>query len=148
MVGAYMNDPLWIAEYTVYLEQNFCVGHNDHHCIQMVRGSTDSRPHLTILRSRCISPPCTPWPWRSSSSLRTFATSTSLPVVAPSPPCKQLFIFRRSIYVLKLKDRYLQKKQFLMSIRLSGIQSKGTAGMYLYFKPMMVVSTIVDSLFI
>ena len=112
MVGAYMNDPLWIAEYTVYLEQNFCVGHNDHHCIQMVRGPTDSWPYLTILRSRCISPPCTPWPWRSSSSLRTFATSTSLPVVAPSPPCKQLFIFKRRIYVLKLKDKYLQKENF------------------------------------
>merc|ERR1711874_376891 len=36
-VGAYMNDPLWIAEYVVYLEQNFCVGHNDHHCIDMVQ---------------------------------------------------------------------------------------------------------------
>ena len=29
MVGAYMTDPLWIAEYTLYLEQNFCVGHPD-----------------------------------------------------------------------------------------------------------------------
>ena len=38
MVQAYMTDPLWISEYTVYLEQNFCVGHNDHHCIGMVRG--------------------------------------------------------------------------------------------------------------
>ena len=37
MVGLYMNDPLWISEYTVYLEQNFCVGHNDHHCVDMVR---------------------------------------------------------------------------------------------------------------
>merc|ERR1719510_1765025 len=24
VVGAYMTDPLWIAEYTLYLEQNFC----------------------------------------------------------------------------------------------------------------------------
>merc|ERR1712062_802532 len=37
LVGAYMGDPLWISEYTVYLEQNFCVGHNDHHCIDMVQ---------------------------------------------------------------------------------------------------------------
>ena len=37
LVGAYMTDPLWISEYTVYLEQNFCVGHNDHHCVDMVR---------------------------------------------------------------------------------------------------------------
>merc|ERR1712077_160128 len=29
VVGAYMTDPLWIAEYTLYLEQNFCVGHPD-----------------------------------------------------------------------------------------------------------------------
>jgi len=36
LVGAYMTDPLWISEYTVYLEQNFCVGHNDHHCVDMV----------------------------------------------------------------------------------------------------------------
>merc|ERR1712179_893200 len=33
VVGAYMTDPLWIAEYTLYLEQNFCVGHPDR-CIQ------------------------------------------------------------------------------------------------------------------
>ena len=38
MVQAYMTDPLWISEYTVYLEQNFCVGNNNHHCIDMVRG--------------------------------------------------------------------------------------------------------------
>merc|ERR1712045_1033407 len=37
LVGAYMTDPLWISEYTVYLEQNFCVGHNDHHCVDMVQ---------------------------------------------------------------------------------------------------------------
>ena len=24
-VEAYMRDPLWVAEYTLYLEQNFCV---------------------------------------------------------------------------------------------------------------------------
>ena len=47
MVGAYMTDPLWISEYTVYLEQNFCVGHNDHHCIQMVRGPMLLIPDLT-----------------------------------------------------------------------------------------------------
>ena len=23
-VEAYMNDPLWVAEYTLYLEENFC----------------------------------------------------------------------------------------------------------------------------
>merc|ERR1711990_1016135 len=27
VVGSYMNDPLWIAEYTLYLEQNYCVGY-------------------------------------------------------------------------------------------------------------------------
>ena len=36
MVGAYMTDPLWIAEYTLYLEQNFCVGHPDR-CKEVVK---------------------------------------------------------------------------------------------------------------
>ena len=36
MVGAYMTDPLWIAEYTLYLEQNFCVGHPDR-CVEVVK---------------------------------------------------------------------------------------------------------------
>ena len=36
MVGAYMTDPLWIAEYTLYLEQNFCVGHPDR-CVEAVK---------------------------------------------------------------------------------------------------------------
>merc|ERR1712227_1025897 len=36
VVGAYMTDPLWIAEYTLYLEQNFCVGHPDR-CVQAVK---------------------------------------------------------------------------------------------------------------
>merc|ERR1712001_445734 len=34
VVGAYMTDPLWIAEYTLYLEQNFCVGHPDR-CVEV-----------------------------------------------------------------------------------------------------------------
>ena len=36
MVGSYMTDPLWIAEYTLYLEQNFCVGHPDR-CVEVVK---------------------------------------------------------------------------------------------------------------
>ena len=48
MVGAYMTDPLWISEYTVYLEQNFCVGHNDHHCVDMVRLGYYHTAHLTL----------------------------------------------------------------------------------------------------
>ena len=36
VVGAYMTDPLWIAEYTLYLEQNFCVGHPDR-CVEVVK---------------------------------------------------------------------------------------------------------------
>merc|ERR1711910_19873 len=36
VVGAYMTDPLWIAEYTLYLERNFCVGHPDR-CVQAVK---------------------------------------------------------------------------------------------------------------
>merc|ERR1711934_1289051 len=36
VVGAYMTDPLWIAEYTLYLEQNFCVGHPDR-CVEAVK---------------------------------------------------------------------------------------------------------------
>merc|ERR1712061_771391 len=36
VVGAYMTDPLWIAEYTLYLETNFCVGHPDR-CVQAVK---------------------------------------------------------------------------------------------------------------
>ena len=34
-VEAYMRDPLWVAEYTLYLEQNFCVG-LDRHCVDLV----------------------------------------------------------------------------------------------------------------
>ena len=34
-VEAYMTDPLWIAEYTLYLEQNYCVGQG-HHCVDLV----------------------------------------------------------------------------------------------------------------
>ena len=36
-VEAYMTDPLWVAEYTVYLEQNYCVGTHDPHCVDMVQ---------------------------------------------------------------------------------------------------------------
>ena len=36
VVGAYMTDPLWIAEYTLYLEQNFCVGHPPR-CVDVVK---------------------------------------------------------------------------------------------------------------
>ena len=36
MVGSYMTDPLWIAEYTLYLEQNFCVGRPDR-CVEVVK---------------------------------------------------------------------------------------------------------------
>ena len=36
-VQAYMTDPLWVAEYTVYLEQNYCVGTHDPHCVDMVQ---------------------------------------------------------------------------------------------------------------
>ena len=36
VVGAYMTDPLWIAEYTLYLETNFCVGH-PHGCVDAVK---------------------------------------------------------------------------------------------------------------
>merc|ERR1712066_540433 len=36
VVGAYMTDPLWIAEYTLYLEQNFCVGHPEG-CVDLVK---------------------------------------------------------------------------------------------------------------
>merc|ERR1711872_1054978 len=36
VVGSYMTDPLWIAEYTLYLEQNFCVGHSER-CIPAVK---------------------------------------------------------------------------------------------------------------
>ena len=69
---------------------------------------TDSWPYqFTTLRSRIISPPCTPWPWISSSSLRIFATSTSQPVAAPSPPCKQspptVYFQNRQIYVIETK---------------------------------------------
>merc|ERR1712079_356770 len=36
-VQAYMTDPLWVAEYTLYLEQNFCIGHNHQRCVQLVQ---------------------------------------------------------------------------------------------------------------
>merc|ERR1711915_1012710 len=34
-VQGYMEDPLWVAEYTLYLEQNFCVGRPDV-CVEFV----------------------------------------------------------------------------------------------------------------
>merc|ERR1712012_663183 len=37
-VEAYMRDPLWVAEYTLYLEQNFCVhDQGDMKCVDMVK---------------------------------------------------------------------------------------------------------------
>ena len=39
IVGAYMQDPLWIAEYTLYLQQNFCVGQDadlGEHCEHVI----------------------------------------------------------------------------------------------------------------
>merc|ERR1719367_1545883 len=37
-VEAYMRDPLWVAEYTLYLEQNFCVhDQGDRNCVDMVK---------------------------------------------------------------------------------------------------------------
>ena len=35
MVEAYMNDPLWVAEYTLYLQQNFCYN-GGRNCEQIV----------------------------------------------------------------------------------------------------------------
>ena len=34
-VEAYMRDPLWVAEYTLYLEQNYCVGMKPQ-CVDLV----------------------------------------------------------------------------------------------------------------
>ena len=36
-VEAYMNDPLWVNEYTLYLELNFCASHQPPHCPDMVK---------------------------------------------------------------------------------------------------------------
>ena len=36
LVGSYMTDPLWVAEYTVYLELNFCVNRPEH-CVDLVK---------------------------------------------------------------------------------------------------------------
>ena len=39
-VQAYMTDPLWVAEYTLYLEQNYCVHDDpqqDQRCVGMVQ---------------------------------------------------------------------------------------------------------------
>jgi len=35
-VQGYMEDPLWVAEYTLYLEQNFCFDHGDH-CPDLIK---------------------------------------------------------------------------------------------------------------
>merc|ERR1719216_233008 len=70
VVGAYMTDPLWIAEYTLYLEQNFCSA--------TLRDAF--RP------SRLTSPPCTPWWWRLSGSPRTSVTTLLLRVEPLSLP--------------------------------------------------------------
>ena len=36
LVGAYIKDPLWVAEYTVYLELNFCVNRPEP-CVELVK---------------------------------------------------------------------------------------------------------------
>merc|ERR1712012_673893 len=36
LVGSYMTDPLWVAEYTVYRELNFCVNRPEH-CVDLVK---------------------------------------------------------------------------------------------------------------
>ena len=45
VVGSYMRDPLWIAEYTLYLEQNFCVGHPDR-CVEAVKVREGPREYI------------------------------------------------------------------------------------------------------
>ena len=55
VVGAYMTDPLWVAEYTLYLEQNFCVGHSER-CVPAVKVSStftvfNFPPFIIILSS-------------------------------------------------------------------------------------------------
>ena len=47
VVGAYMTDPLWIAEYTLYLEQNFCVGHPDR-CVTAVKNHFPPMHNMVI----------------------------------------------------------------------------------------------------
>ena len=46
-VQAYMQDPLWVAEYTLYLEQNFCVNKPDQ-CVQAVKRHFPPMHELTI----------------------------------------------------------------------------------------------------
>ena len=36
LVASYMTDPLWVAEYTLYLEETFCQG-KPHQCVDLVR---------------------------------------------------------------------------------------------------------------
>merc|ERR1712141_365574 len=47
VVGAYMTDPLWVAEYTLYLEQNFCVGHSER-CVPAVKAHFPPMHAMTV----------------------------------------------------------------------------------------------------
>merc|ERR1712212_17084 len=72
-VEAYLEDPIMIAEFRIYLEQNFCLSDWDD-CSWW----------------RSTSPACTPWPWRSSSSPQRSACRSQCaeeaPPCPPSPP--------------------------------------------------------------
>merc|ERR1719251_361699 len=69
-VEAYMKDPLWVAEYTLYLEQDYCVGEKPN-CIDLVY------THF---------PPMHSMPWSSSGSLRTSVLSGAAGTSPPSHP--------------------------------------------------------------
>ena len=89
-VEMYMEDPIMVAEFTIYLEQNYCIG--DQLGIEMVQSVFVFRSRIAktgfslILKlvllqmngntarkaSLNTSPQCTTWPWRSFSSQPKF----------------------------------------------------------------------------
>ena len=89
-VEMYMEDPIMVAEFTIYLEQNYCIG--DQLGIEMVQSVFVFRSRIAktgfslILKvvllqmngntarkaSLNTSPQCTIWPWRSFSSQLKF----------------------------------------------------------------------------
>ena len=50
-VGAYMTDPLWVAEYTFYLEETFCPGQADlQTCVDLVKEHFPAMHSMTVER--------------------------------------------------------------------------------------------------
>merc|ERR1719264_740531 len=83
-VEAYIEDPIMIAEYVIYLEQNYCLSGHHH--------DQDKCKRLVVEHFAT----CTLWPWRSSSSpQRSACRSPSVELTLPlSPPCFKILLMK------------------------------------------------------